>query len=374
MKNRIYTYFFHEFIRYFIVVLFAITAVIWTIQAVNFLDLVTDDGHAFKIYLLYTLLTLPKIITKLIPFAFLFASMLTILKLEKDNELIILWTSGLNKMNIVNLIFRISLVITLFHLFMSTLINPQSLNFARGLIKDSKLQFASSLLKERQFNDSVKDLTVFVEKKNIKGEYENIFLRDEARIISKVSTGSSTIFAKYGYVSKDKKKLVLIDGNIQKSDEDGSINIITFQKTQLDLSGLSTKTTSAPKIQETSTLQILKCVFIKNFKSRNCGKHVENISDTKIEINRRLGMPFFIPLIGLISCFLLASGRESKFNFLNKYICFAFGFLILFISEIAVRYSGLSIKYTAIYFFFPVGLLPLVYLFLIRNFKYENLH
>ena len=128
MKNRIYTYFFHEFIRYFIVVLFAITAVIWAIQAVNFLDLVTDDGHAFKIYLLYTLLTLPKIITKLIPFAFLFASMLTILKLEKDNELIILWTSGLNKMNVVNLIFRISLVIMLFHLFMSTFMNPKSLN------------------------------------------------------------------------------------------------------------------------------------------------------------------------------------------------------------------------------------------------------
>ena len=66
MKNRIYKYFFHEFIRYFTVVLFALTAIIWTIQAVNFLDLVTDDGHAFKIYFLYSLLTLPKILTKLI--------------------------------------------------------------------------------------------------------------------------------------------------------------------------------------------------------------------------------------------------------------------------------------------------------------------
>ena len=53
MKNKIYKYFFYEFSRYFIVVLFALTAVIWTIQAVNYLDLVTDDGHAFKIYLFY---------------------------------------------------------------------------------------------------------------------------------------------------------------------------------------------------------------------------------------------------------------------------------------------------------------------------------
>ena len=101
MQNRIYKYFFTEFLGYFAVVLFAVTAIIWTIQAVNFLDLVTDDGHAFKIYLFYSFLTVPKVVTKLIPFTFLIALIITVLKFEKDNELIILWTSGLNKINIV---------------------------------------------------------------------------------------------------------------------------------------------------------------------------------------------------------------------------------------------------------------------------------
>ena len=103
MKKTIYNYFFYEFIRLFAIVLFAWTAIIWTIQAVNFLDLVTEDGHAFRVYLLYSALTIPKILTKLIPFSFLIASILTILKLEKDNELIILWTSGLNNIHNVNL-------------------------------------------------------------------------------------------------------------------------------------------------------------------------------------------------------------------------------------------------------------------------------
>ena len=81
MKKTIYRYFFNEFMRYFAVVLFALVAIIWTVQAVNFLDLVTDDGHAFRVYLLYSFLTIPKIFTKLIPFSFLIASILTILKL-----------------------------------------------------------------------------------------------------------------------------------------------------------------------------------------------------------------------------------------------------------------------------------------------------
>ena len=130
MKNRIYKYFFYEFIRYFTVVLFASTSIIWTIQAVNFLDLVTDDGHAFTIYIFYSLLTLTKIITKLIPFSFLVASILTILKFEKDNELILLWTSGLNKIFIVNLIFRISLIIMLVQLLMTVVVTPGTLNFS----------------------------------------------------------------------------------------------------------------------------------------------------------------------------------------------------------------------------------------------------
>ena len=209
MKNRIYRYFFHEFISYFAVILFASTAVIWTIQAVNFLDLVTEDGHAFRIYLLYSFLTVSKVITKLIPFSFLIASILTILKFEKDNELIIFWTSGLNKIYIVNLVFRISLLIMFLQLTMSTIIAPKTLNLSRTLLKNSELQFVPSLLKEKQFNDTIKNLTIFVDKKNPDGTYENIFIRDEGTILTKISSGSSTIFAKTAYITEDDKNLML---------------------------------------------------------------------------------------------------------------------------------------------------------------------
>ena len=194
MKNRVYKYFFYEFMRYFTVVLFASAAIIWTLQAVNFLDLVTQDGHAFKIYLFYSFLTLPKVFTKLIPFTFLLSAILTITKLEKDNELMILWTSGLNKIHIVNLIFRISLLIMFVQWIMGGFINPETLNYSRGILKNSELQFVPSLLKEKQFNDTVKGLTIFVDKKNDDGTYENIFIRDDGQTISKISS-SSTIFA-----------------------------------------------------------------------------------------------------------------------------------------------------------------------------------
>ena len=373
MKNRIYKYFFREFIHHFLIVLFALTAIIWTIQAVNFLDLVTDDGHAFKIYLLYSFLTIPKVLTKLIPFTFLIASILTILKFERNNELILLWTSGLNKIHIANLIFRTSLFIMLVQLLMASIINPQTLNISRSLLKNSELQFIPSLLKERQFNDAVKGLTIFVEKKNDNQTYENILIRDEGNVLTQVSSGSSTIFAKSGYISKDEKHLILLNGNIQKLEDGKNIDFIKFEETSVYLSGLSTRTISEPKIQETPTIDIVRCMLNKYQDIHNCGRQAKNIRDTKAEINRRFGMPIFIPLIALITCFLLRSRKEGKISGLYKYIYFFIGFTIIVGSEITVRYSGISLNVTLLYYLIPIALLPIVYLFLIRTFKYENL-
>ena len=375
MKNTIYKYFFQEFLRYFTITIFALAVIVWTIQSVNFLDLVTEDGHSFSIYFAYSFLTLSKILTKLIPFCFLLAIILTIVKLEKDNELIILWTSGLNKIYIVNLIFRISLIIMLLQLILTSIINPKLLNLSRSLLKNSELQFIPSLLKEKQFNDTVKGLTIFVEKKSIDNNYKNIFIRDDGHVLSDIGTTSSTIFAKSGHIETDKNNLILYDGIIQKLKNDKTVTIVKFKTTSLNLSGMSTKSISVPKMQETSTLKILRCIKNNNTSAdmHNCSPNKKSFMDTKIEINKRFGMPIFIPLISLVCAFLLSSRNDKKIYDYNKYIYFLIGFSILTLSEIFVRYSGISWTHTAIYYLLPLGMLPVFYLTLIRKFKYENL-
>ena len=374
MKKTIYKYFFYEFVMYFTITLFAIGAVVWVVQAVNYLDLVTEDGHAFRTYFSYSLLTLSKVLTKLIPFCFLIAIILTIIKFERDNELIVLWTFGLNKILIVNLIFRISLLVMFLQLLLTNIVNPTLLNFSRTLLKNSELQFIPSLLKEKQFNDAVESLTIFVEKKDKNNVYQNIFIRDDGRILSKISiSSSSTIFAKSGHMSEDDKNLILYDGNIQKLSEDGNVNVVKFQKTILNLSGISTKSILEPKMQETSSMQIFLCLRNKNIIAHNCDDSKKSLMDTKIEFNKRFGMPIYIPLIALISCFLLTSRRDKKIFYFNKHIYFFIGFLILALAEVIVRYSGTSWNHTLVYYLIPLGMAPLFYFALIRTFKYENL-
>ena len=70
MKNKINSYFLSEFIKLFATILFTLAGIVWVVQSVNFLDLVVEDGHAFKVYFTYSFLSIPKSLTKLVPFTF----------------------------------------------------------------------------------------------------------------------------------------------------------------------------------------------------------------------------------------------------------------------------------------------------------------
>lgn len=406
MKNKIYNYFFKEFLSFFIIILFALTSIVWAVQAVNYLDLVTEDGHTFSIYFGYSILTIPKTITKLLPFTFLTAIIATILKFEKDNELIVLWTSGINKIRIVNIIFIISVVITLFQIVLASTISPATLNLSRTLLKNSELNFFSSLLRERKFNDTVKNLTIFADKKNPDGTVENIFLRDDTSTArdenldevekSTNNKESSTIIAKKGYLKKkgDLNILVLFDGVIQKETADGQINFLNFSKTEYNLSQFATKTVTWAKVQERTSLSLFKCLFAKTNYDSYIANFIFNYLDKATivrtlrefqkdcpykapdiinEVNRRLGMPLYIPLLALVACFLLSSRKEHTKIHLLKYLYFLVGFLILVFAEISVRYSGKFLYVTILYYLTPVLIAVINYFVLFKIFKYENL-
>lgn len=375
MRNTIYRYFFKEFISLFALILLSLSIIVWVVQAVNYLDFVTEDGHSFKVYFAYSMLNIPKVVGRLIPLVFLISLSMSIVQLEKNNELLAFWTSGVNKINFVNFAIKIAILITLIQFFLSLFASNLSLNFGRSILKKSDITLLPSLLKEKKFNDTVENLTVFIEEKKNNGEMINIFLRDDRSRIDQ----NKTIIAKSGYIIKknDQNILVLFNGTIQTKKKNGKINFLNFNKTEINLSLFSTKTITTPKIQEINTLSLLNCIkpFLKeNEASLEESQCQGRLEDIKSEINRRIGMPLYIPFISIIVCYLLYSKREkNSFSIFQKYIVFAVSFIILVLAEITVRYSGLSTFNSIIYYSLPPVFILINYLNLIRIFKFESL-
>ena len=216
LQNKIYHNYIIEIFKLFLVILFSLAIIAWTVRAVNFLDLIVESGYPVFTYFQYSFLNLFGILTKFIPLSFLLALSIFIIRQLQENELIILWTSGVKKIQVIHLFLLLSLFISLFHLIFSVFITPTALNKSRKLLGNEKIISILPTLKIQQFSDSFKGLTFIVDDK-FENQIKNIFLHDKSNILKNISSDrvsetSSTIIAKTGIV--EEKKLVLFNGLI----------------------------------------------------------------------------------------------------------------------------------------------------------------
>ena len=145
MKKILYRKFLTDCLIFFLIALISTSIIIWVIQAVNYLDIIIDDGRGYDVYLNYAILNFPKIVSKILPFAFFFSFSYVIAKYELQNELLIYWNFGINKISFVNFFLLFSLFIFLIQLILTAYIVPKSQSMARPIIRTSTLFFETDI-------------------------------------------------------------------------------------------------------------------------------------------------------------------------------------------------------------------------------------
>ena len=113
MKKLIFRKIIYDVLGFFLVSSFALTLIVWVIQAVNYLDFVSEDGHSFLVYFKFTLLNFPKIFSKLIIFVYFVSLFFVISKYEANNEILILWSHGVRKIQFINTILFLSTLLVM---------------------------------------------------------------------------------------------------------------------------------------------------------------------------------------------------------------------------------------------------------------------
>ena len=106
MKKLIYRKLLKDYMSFFLIALFSSSLIIWVFQAVNFLDIMIEDGREYSVYINYSLLNFPKIISRLFPFVLFFSIFYVLSKYELSNELMIFWNFGENKVKLLKLLLE----------------------------------------------------------------------------------------------------------------------------------------------------------------------------------------------------------------------------------------------------------------------------
>jgi len=366
-KKLIFKKFFIDNTYFFLSAIVTLGLIVWVIQAVNYLDYVTEDGHGLGVYFKYSILSLPKILSRLFPLIFFISIFYTINKFEQNNELKIFWMNGINKTKFVKNLVIYSLTSLIFLYTLTSYIVPWSQNKSRVYLQESNIDFFPSLITEKKFIDTVDKLTIYIEKKVETETYENIFIKDTDKDKTKF------IYANTGKLinEPDERIFKLFNGKIINVNS-GKVTSFDFKTTNFDLSKYLTKSTTDFKIQEKKTTSILNCYINYFLLDKDYFYDVLNCNDPAIkemqkELFTRLIKPLFLPVISLSLCFLLLYPKEnSKYKF-SRILVFLLGFLIIIFSEITSSLTVRDFLYFKLSLAFPFIIFIIQYIFLFNK-------
>lgn len=344
MKKIIFLKLYTDITKYFLITIFTLVSIIWILQAVNYLDIISEDGHSVSTYFNYSFLNIPKIFTKTFILSFLLSLFYVLVYYDESNQLLIYWSNRIDKKYFFNKIFLLTVFYCLILISLSVWVVPYTQDKARSFIRSSNLDFFTSLIKPRKFIDTVENLTLFIDEKD-GNKIKKIFLKDASK------ENIQIIISKKGQIINidDDKFLKLQNGNILMMKDNNFLNVskqvdgtsFSFKETNIDLSTYNTKTTTTSKIQELNSLKIFKCLKIlnndkaKKFANFNCNKNMEK--NLNQELYKRIFLPFYIILISLIITFLILKTHLKTDYKSWKIKIFIMAILILAFSQISIN-------------------------------------
>ena len=378
MNKLIFRKFSLDILSFFLIASLSITFIVWVIQAVNLLDLVSDDGHSLRVYFYYVSLNLPKIFSKTIIFVFFISIFYVINKYNNTNELIVFWNNGIQKIKFINFILRFSIFFLILQLTLNLFIVPKTQNLGRIFIKESNIDFLPKLISEKKFINVVKNLTIFVEEYKKDGTLNKIYINE------KIDTDKSkVIVSEKGRIIKKNNKYILrlFNGGITNINKNNTFTL-NFSETDYDLSDFSTKTVTRSKVQELNSIILFNCIkefFLKKKlnkneiiqKPSNSTCHLRTVQSISEELYKRFILPFYTLVISLIGASLIIEPKSKYFFKFHKLNIFLSGIGTLILSQLSLKFFLNSINIAYFIFLLPLILIFIYYLLLLIFTKFR---
>ena len=371
MKKILFRKLLFDCLIFFSITLVSASIIIWVFQAVNFLDIMVEDGRDYLVYIKYSLLNFPKIITRIFPFALFFSFSYVLSKYELNNELMILWNFGINKIHLINFFLIFSFLLMIIQILLTTYLVPKSQNISRQLLKSSNVDFFESFIKPKKFNDNIKGLTIYSDEKDDQGNLKNIYLKKETE------KGNFQItYSKSGYFkSVGSSKILILNNGETINSINNKLSNFNFTQSELSLAQLDSGIVKVDKIQETSTHNLIDCLkrylnydfvnkqSISGRKIQNCT--IENLDNVYKEIYKRLIIPFYIPILILISACLILYSKESINYSRYRLTMFLIGLLTIIFSETTLKFVQSTFILNVKLMIIPFIILTILYLLIL---------
>lgn len=361
--NKLDRYIFLQLLGPFGFFTLALAGILWLAQTLPLVAIIIDNGKSGLIFLEFSTLLLPNVLSMILPISAFTATIFTINRLFSESEMVVVMAAGLSPMRIAKSTAAFGLLVMLAMYIVVIALLPIANTRLGDEILLLKQDALGSLLKEKQFLHPIDGVTIFIQEASKAGEILGMFLHDQRDQDSHV-----TYSAKRALLLQDNNegdvelRLVMSSGVIQQfSPMDNTINTIEFEQFVFDLSDLVQKNPNRNRMPVEYRLgELLDAqTIIDNGGRRALGTYIA-------EAHNKLAQPILALALPLLAVAMLLSAKYRRSGYAARIVVISvlgiFGLIVSMTTKSWVS-ADPGIYYVS---YFPAVIVLLVSLFILR--------
>lgn len=306
---RIDRYILSQFLTLFGFFGLVLVSVYWINRAVSLFEQLISDGQTALVVLEFTILTLPLVISVVLPIAAFAASAYGTNRLASESELVAMQTAGMSPWRLARPVLVFGLLVALLVALLVHALVPM----ARGRLADRQAEIAqnvgSQFLRAGTFQYPAKGMTLFIRNIAADGRLEDFYLEDARDPVDQsIYTAAEALLVK----TDQGPKLVLMRGMVQKLSNSGGqqrLSVTRFQDLTYDIGALiDTDDTRKRDLRAYSTARLM------NPDAELLAATGATPDKARAEAHERIAKPFQSPIAAMLGFAMLLLGSFSRFG------------------------------------------------------------
>ncbi len=319
-----------------------LVGIIWLSQSFKTIKLIINKGAGLSDFFILSAYSFPSWLLIALPFGTFAGCMISYLKLENDNEIIVMKSAGLSPINLSNPAFFVAILASLILFTISHFILPKTYKNFKILQNEIRNNAQNFILKDNIFTDINENQTIFISKLKESNKLEEIFVQDRSDPSNVVE-----FFSKSGFLTLDQNiTLSMNDGTRISTDQTGKSTILNFRRYDIEIKKENSKSDAKNRVIEYNEYSFFELIN----KSKNVEKNRGKLLAEAHSRNTIIFMPFVFSYIVMLA--ILKTNFSRIFSLYKKTTVIG---LIFIVQSLVLIIKNLVHSNTI--------LLPLMYLF-----------
>ena len=352
-------YIFRQTLSNVIISTFVLVGIIWLSQSFKTIKLIIEKGAGLLEFFILSAYSLPSWLLIAIPFGTFVGCMISYLKLQNDQEILVMKSAGISPLKLSRPALLIAIIASIILFTISHFIMPKTYKNFKILQNEIRNSSQNLVIKDNIFIDINKNQTIFISSLSENNVLEEIFIQDRSDNNYVVE-----FFSKKGYLSfEDSIILKMKDGTRITTDLKGNSTILNFKSYDIEIKQEKKVEIGSRVIEynEYNFFELLK-------KSKNAGKNKGKLLAEAHSRNTIILMPLVFSFIVMLT--LLKDNFSRIFSIYKKTT--GIGLLVIIQSLVLIIKNAVhsNILFLPLMYIFPIFILIGCIIFLHKQNKF----